>query len=280
MHRFDTPTPPTINVEFHAGDVTIEALETAETTVELTGNRDDQVTHDLIADTVIEQRGGTVVVLVPKHSGGFFGRTPELDLRISTPHGAGLMVKTGSADVATRGSFAASRISTGSGDISVMHLTGASRLRTGSGDITLDSSEADLDVQTGSGDIHVGSVSANASLQAGSGDIDLQHVAGAVNVQTGSGDINVRDAEHDVSTQTGSGSIHLGEVHRGQVKAQGASSDITVGVASGTAAWLDVRTLTGRVNTDLESTDEPRADDDKVRLQLNSVSGDITVVRA
>jgi len=281
MHRFETPTPPTIRIEFRAGDITVEARDTTETTLDLTGARDDAGTRDLIADTVIEQRDGVIVVHVPKRNGlGLLGRTPQLDLRIVAPHGSSLVINAASADVKTLGSLAGSRVVTGSGDISVMHLTGASRLRSGSGDITVDSTAADLEAQSGSGDVSVGSVSAACTLQTGSGDIRLEHVTGPAKVQTGSGDISVGDAESDVKAQTGSGGIRLGRVHRGEVKAQGASGDIHVGLATGTTAWLDVQSLTGRVSTDLESADEPGAEDEKVRLRLNTVSGDISVVRA
>ncbi|HET7326082.1 MAG TPA: DUF4097 family beta strand repeat-containing protein [Nocardioidaceae bacterium] len=278
MHRFDTPNPPTINVEFGAGDVVVDAQDTAETTVELTGGN-DQGSQELIAATVIEHRGDTIVVHVPKRGHGLFNRTPDLQLHVTAPHGAALTITSGSADVQARGSFAGSRISTGSGEISVLHLTGSSSLRSGSGEISLDSTEADLDVRSGSGDIRIGSVSAACNIASGSGDVQVQHVAGPAKAQTGSGDISITDAESDVRTQTGSGSVHLGRVHRGEVKAQGASGDVHVGLAAGTAAWLDVHSLTGRVDTDLEAADEPGADEEKVRLRLNTVSGDISVVR-
>lgn len=279
MHTFDTPTAPQISVEFRSGDIVVDAQDVTETTVDLTGPS-DPTAQSLIADTVIEQRGDTIVVHVPKRGHGLFNRTPDLRLHITTPTGAALMIKAGSADISARGSFAGSRIATGSGDISVVHLTGASRLRSGSGDLTVDSTEADLDAQTGSGDIEVGSVSAACTLQSGSGDVELEHAAGPAKVQTGSGDIAIGDAESDVKTQTGSGDVRVTRVHRGEVKAQGASGDIHIGVARGTAAWLDVHSLTGKVRTDLESSGEPDEDEDKVRLQVNTVSGDITVVRA
>jgi DUF4097 and DUF4098 domain-containing protein YvlB len=280
MHRFDTPTAPNLRVEFRAGVVGIESEDTSQTTVELTGRRDDQATRDLIADTVVEQRGDTIIVHVPKRGSGFLNRTPELDLRIVAPNGSSLHVRAASADVTAHGTFAGGRIDTGSGDVRVLRLTGAARLRSGSGDVRVDSAEGDLDVQTGSGGIEVGNVSAAASLQTGSGTIDVQHVSGDVRAQAGSGDITVGDAEQDVKTVTGSGTVRIGRVRRGEVTARGASGDIHVGIASGTAAWLDVHSLTGRVSTDLQSTDEPTADAEKVRLHLGSVSGDITVVRA
>jgi DUF4097 and DUF4098 domain-containing protein YvlB len=280
MHRFDTPHPPTIRVEFRAGDITIEGQDTSETTVELTGRRDDQATRELLADTVVEQRGDVIVVHTPKRGAGFFGRTVQLDLRIVAPRGSSLAVRAGSADITTQGSLAGGRLDTGSGDVRITHMTDSLSVRTGSGEVSVDSTEADLDVKTGSGDIEVGSIAASGSLQAGSGQVSVGHVAGDARARTGSGDITIGDAERDVKAQTGSGSVRLGEVHRGRVRVIAASGDIHVGLAEGSAAWLDAHTLTGRVSSDLESTGEPTAEEEKVRLEVKTVSGNITVVRA
>ena len=58
-----------------------------------------------------------------------------------------------------------------------------------------------------------------------------------------------------------------------------ASGDVHAGVTNGTAAWLDVHTVSGHVRSGLDAADAPTSDDRKVRLQLSTVSGDIELVR-
>jgi DUF4097 and DUF4098 domain-containing protein YvlB len=280
MHRFTTTTPPRLTIEFRAGDIHIDTQDVAETTVELHGRGDDRDSRALVEDTIIDQRGDDIVVLVPKRSLGLFGRSPELRLDITAPTGTRLNVKTGSADVSARGVYGEARVASGSGDVSVEELTGAAHLRAGSGDVHVGSARADITVGTGSGDIRLGTVQAAATLQSGSGDIAVEAAARTLKVQTGSGDIEVARADDDVKAQTGSGDISIGRVSRGRVKAHAASGDLRVGVADGTPAWLDVRTLTGGVSNDLESTDGVGADEQHVRLELNTVSGDIEIARA
>ena len=64
-----------------------------------------------------------------------------------------------------------------------------------------------------------------------------------------------------------------------EVKAKAASGDIHAGVRQGTAAWLDVHTVSGRVASSLDAASAPADDDRTVRLHLSTVSGDIALAR-
>jgi DUF4097 and DUF4098 domain-containing protein YvlB len=279
MHRFSTPTPPRLTIEFRAGTMTVHTDDVQDTVVELTGSSDPE-TQAQIADTVIDQRGDDVLVVVPKRSAGLFGSQPELRLDVTAPHGTRLNVKTASADLNARGRYGESRVTSGSGDVSVEHLTGSAQVRSGSGDVHVGSTDGDLTVGSGSGDVHVGTAGADLTVQTGSGDVGVDAVAGSLKAQTGSGDVEVDRADRDVRAQTASGDLSLRHVVRGRVKAQAASGDLHVGVADGTPAWLDVKTVTGGVTNDLQASEPVGGDEDYVRLDLKTVSGDIEIVRA
>jgi DUF4097 and DUF4098 domain-containing protein YvlB len=279
IHRFPTPTPPRLTIEFRSGSVVIRTDEVDETTVELRGRRDDEATRQLIAETTIEQRGDEIVVLLPKRSGGIFGRSLELHLTVTAPRSTALAIETGSADVTAHGDFGVSSITAGSGDVTVGHIAESARLRSGSGDIRVEKIDGDVDVTTGSGDVHLGAVTGSVSAQTGSGDVRLGSGGAVLDVKTGSGDIAVGDAPDQISAKTGSGDVNIDSVRRGDVRARTASGDIRAGVRTGTAAWLDVRTISGRVSSDLDASDEPGGDEDRVRLRLETVSGDIELVK-
>ncbi len=280
MHTFKTTSPPRITIDFRSGSINIDTQDVEETTVELRGHNDDSATRSLIDDTVIDQRGGDIVVLVPKRTLGLFGRTPDLLLDITAPHGSRLNVKSDSADLSARGSYGQTRAASGSGDLSIEQLTGSAQLRSGSGDVTVNTVEAALTVGTGSGDIQVDSAHADLTVQSGSGSVVVDSVTGSLKAQTGSGDIDVHRADSDVKAQTGSGDVAVRRVSRGRVNAKAASGDLHVGVADGVPAWLDVKTVTGGVSNELESSDPVGAGEQYVRLDLKTVSGDIDIVRA
>lgn len=280
MHRFSTTTPPRLSIEFRAGDISIDTQDVDETTVELRAPSGDSEAESLIRETVIDQRGGDIVVRVPKRSSGLFRSSPELHLEITAPEGSRLNVQSASADLAARGSFGESRLASGSGDVFVEEISGAAQVRAGSGDVHILAVRADVTIGTGSGDVQVGVIGGAGTVQSGSGDVQIEATAGALLVKTGSGDIAVARAEDDVKVQTGSGDVSIGRVHRGRVKAQAASGDLRVGVADGTPAWLDVKTVTGGVRSDLDSTETVGAEEEHVRVELNTVSGDIEIARA
>jgi DUF4097 and DUF4098 domain-containing protein YvlB len=279
IHRFPTPTPPRLTIEFRSGSIDIRSDDVDETTIELRGRRDNEATNRLIAETTIEQRGDDIVVLVPKRSGGIFGRSTDLLLSVTAPRSTALAIESGSADITAEGDFGTTDIDTGSGDMGIGHIAGSARLRSGSGDVRVDTIDSDVDVSSGSGDVQLGSVGGSVTAQTGSGDIRLGSGGKALEVKTGSGDVRVGDAPDWVSAKTGSGDVSIDSVRRGEVSARTASGDIRAGVPAGTPAWLDVRTISGRVSSDLQATDEPSGGEDSVRLQLESVSGDIALVK-
>lgn len=83
-----------------------------------------------------------------------------------------------------------------------------------------------------------------------------------------------------LQTRTGSGNLTVRRATSGVVRAQGASGDITIGVVEGTAAWLDVSTMTGRVVQELGESDAPDEGHRRVEINAHTVSGDLRVHRS
>ncbi len=81
-------------------------------------------------------------------------------------------------------------------------------------------------------------------------------------------------------TKSGSGNLVVRRAASGSVKANGASGSITIGIEQGTAAWLDVSTLTGRVVQELDQTGAPTEDQPRVEITAHTVSGDLKVHRS
>ncbi len=105
-------------------------------------------------------------------------------------------------------------------------------------------------------------------------------MAGDVLTKTGSGDVEVDRLGGTLVTKSGSGSLVVRRAASGSVKANGASGSITIGIEQGTAAWLDVSTLTGRVVQELDQTGAPTEDQPRVEITAHTVSGDLKVHRS
>jgi DUF4097 and DUF4098 domain-containing protein YvlB len=106
-------------------------------------------------------------------------------------------------------------------------------------------------------------------------------VTGEVRARSSNGDIVIDRAVAGVDARTANGSIRVGGVVSGAVALRTAMGDVEVGIAAGTAAWLDVHTGHGRVRNELDSvTDEPGEADHKVEVRAQTSFGDIRLHRA
>ncbi len=279
MHSFHTPGPVQLRVELWEGTVSVVADETDTTTVELTPEKGDDSAQDLIDRTTVEQRGNEVVVLMPKAKGGLFRRGTSVQAVIHLPVDSDIHVETASADVDTRGPLADVHVSTGSGDVS-LDLTTALKARLGSGDLRLGAARGSVDIKGGSSDLVIGDVAGAATILTGSGDVLLDHVGGRLTVKSGSGDVVLKHAGEDVNAMAGSGDLVLKRVEHGRVRAKTGSGDIAIGVAQGTAAYLDIFTVSGDFHSSLDSAGPPSNGEPTVEIDVKSGSGDVVLQRA
>lgn len=278
-HVFETPQPVDLKVELSTGGIDITASDTSETRVELEAVNGDSHAEDLIAGARVEQHGTKISVIMPKNRSGFFGRKGQVRATITVPHESSLKIETGSADLEARGRYAQVSVASGSGDIEIEHISSGD-LKAGSGDIDVETVLGSVNVKTGSGAVKLGTVGANGDVLAGSGDIVVAAVEGSLKVKTGSGDIVVESGGDKVDAMAGSGDLLLKTVTRGEVFAKTGSGDVTIGVAQGTSAYLDIQTVTGDVTSSLDSTESPLDGDATVAINVISGTGDVVLQRA
>lgn len=278
MYEFHTPQAPRLRIEIGSGDIEIEATQTDRTTVEITA-RADEAGQEAIAETRVEQRGNDIVIEAPRRS-SFFRRGPELRVHVVLPVQSQLDARVNSADLHTSGRLMTATVKTGSGDVRLDTVTEDTHVQAGSGDIEIQVAGLSTKVQSGSGDVRIRQSRGQLNVNTGSGDIEVDRAESPVQLSTGSGDIRVGDAAGSVSTNSASGDQLIARVASGRVRSNSASGDVHIGVTDGTAAWLDVNTLSGSVHSELDGAEPPADDDDTVEVRVNTVSGDITLVRA
>ncbi len=278
MYTFETPGATTLSVRSGGGHVTVTADDIRQTTVELTPL--NAAGEDALAEARVEQHRSGIVVDVPRHRGGLFRPPPSVGIAITCPTGTVLEVKAESADITATGTFAEAVVTTGSGEVSVGDVTGSAKLKSGSGTVSAGSVGKALVISTGSGNVKVDQLGHTAVLSVGSGDIRIGELAGETVTKTGSGDVEVGRLAGTLVTKSGSGDLVVRRATSGSVKANGASGDISIGIEEGTAAWLDVSTLTGKVRQELAEAEPPIEDQQRVEITAHTVSGDLRVYRS
>jgi hypothetical protein len=270
VHAFDTPGQPRLRIRNPSGLISVEAVETDRTTVELEALRDDDATREAIAKATVEQNGNEVLIEVGTGAGfGIgsswisFGRSPQVGVKIVCPVGAELDCSTASADISATGQLGKVQVKTASGDVSAEQV-------------------AELRVQSASGDVRAGSVEGEARIQTVSGDVRLGSVTGPANAMLVSGDLAIDEAHSDLSANTVSGDQRIGAIRQGQIKLQSVSGDVRLGVRPGTRLRIDANSTSGDISSEFDVTDRPSEEPSgtEARLQIKTVSGDVEITRA
>jgi DUF4097 and DUF4098 domain-containing protein YvlB len=279
MHTFQTPNPVRLRLEIPKGRVQVIAVETAETTVELVPMNGDMLAQAWIAEAQVAQHGDEIVVMVRKHGLAFFGVGGAIEATIRVPLGSAADLTTGSGRITTDGRLGNVRAASGSGAVILAQVADV-HAHTGSGEITIASASGSANAKTGNGRVTIGKVGGDARIATGSGHAELAGAAGEAHVTTASGNIDVGEAGDILEAFAASGRIRVRRADHGRVKAKSISGGVSVGVAAGVSAWLDLSTTSGRVRSDLESAGEPGPGEKSVELRLETVSGNIEVQRA
>ncbi|CUR54815.1 conserved hypothetical protein [metagenome] len=269
QQAFETHEPVELYVEIGRGSVTLDAAETTESTVEVTGDRSDEV--------IVELNGRQLSVISPRHRTGFFGGEPNLFVTIAVPTDSQLNVKTGSADVSASGTWGSTQVKSGSGQVRLAEVGAPALIETGSGDISAERILGEAKIKSGSGNVTVQRADSAALVSTGSGDVELAVAAGPVVVKTGSGDLRVATADGDVSMSTGSGDAVVERLNRGTFSVKGASGDVAVGVPAGVPVWTDLSSVSGHVHSNLVGAGTPADGQAHIELRAKTVSGDITL---
>lgn len=282
MPTFETPGKVTLRVKLASGRVVVTTMDEPRTSVDLVpqgrGGEDRVETVVVRAD---EHRGGHVITVEEQDRirwgpiritwGG------DVEVRIACPPGADLDLSGGSTDLRVEGSLNDVSARTASGDLRLDSVTGELQLKTASGDVSLAAAENEGEIVTVSGDVDVGRAERPLAVRSVSGDVELGEVRSALTVSSTSGDVELKDVE------------------AGDVRIQTISGDAKIAVARGTRVWIDATTVSGHLRSELGLSDETPAERaepssegdaeadagvDVVPLQVKTVSGDVSIVRA
>jgi DUF4097 and DUF4098 domain-containing protein YvlB len=281
---FQTPGETRLDIRLGAGEVRLETAEVQETTVVLEPLRGNDASTAAVENARVELRdrgnGHEVVIDVRDRGRGIF-RNAEVLVAVTSPEATSIETKSGSADVEGRGRFGSVEVETGSGDVEFGEIAGEANINAASGDVQLSSVGGDAQVNTASGDVQIKQIGGKAKINSASGDVIIREVKGELSVNSASGDVLVREAGSSVGINTASGDQQIGAVVSGKVELKSASGDLKVGIREGTSLWVDARSRSGEVRSELPVSDlPPDGNGPSVELRANTMSGDITVSRA
>ncbi|MCX2949721.1 DUF4097 family beta strand repeat-containing protein [Lentzea sp. NEAU-D7] len=280
MPSYDTPEPISVLLDVYAGYVQITASDRTDTKVDVRpSDPADSSDVEAAQKTKVDYADGTLTVRGPKRTFDFSKKTRSVDVVIELPTGSKVDVDVSAGGVRTSGVLGVTEVDLSAGNIHV-DRTGPLRADTGAGAVTVGVVEGNADVKTGSGHIRIGTVRGALVAKNSNGHIDAGVVEGELKARSANGDITVERAGGPAEARTAMGSINVGEVVRDTVTLNTAMGGIEIGIAQGTAAWIDAKTSFGRVANTLEGSDGPGNSAETVKVTAHTSFGDITVRRS
>jgi hypothetical protein len=259
--NFDTPQPITATVEISAGSVRLVATDRDDTVVEVRPG-DETRSHDVRAaqQVRVDFKNGTLTV--SSQRGFSFPRRGAVVVDVALPSGSRIQASAASANIAADGEYGDCKLASASGDLAVGSVAGNLKADTASGGISVHAVQGSASVSTASGAAAIGDLDGDVKFRAASGSLTVRRLQGNLNAQTASGDVAVATAVN------------------GGVSAQTSSGQVVVGIAEGTAAQLDLRTVSGEVRNALTPSDGPAPGDETLVVHARTGSGDVVVQRA
>jgi len=281
---FHTPGAVRLDIRNGAGEVRLDAGSAeGQTTVVLEALRDNDASIEAVQNARVElheRADGQDVVIDVRGRSKFF-RGAEVLVAVTCPTEPVVEVKTGSADIEGRGLFKRVDVETGSGDVQFSDISGDAEVSAASGDVQIALVGGEARLNTASGDIQVGMIGADGRVNSASGDVMIRTAGGRLEANTASGDVQVKEALGSVSVNSASGDQQVGSVFQDRVDLRSASGDIKVGIKEGSRLFVDARSRSGDVSSELPVSDvRPEGDSPLVELRANTMSGDITIHRA
>ncbi|MGW4523014.1 DUF4097 family beta strand repeat-containing protein [Amycolatopsis sp. NPDC004378] len=280
MPVFATPEPISAVIDVSIADVRILAGERAETTVEVEpADPGDPEDVKAVAKTRVEFADGELLVKGPKYTTRLWGKGGALHVTVELPAGSRVRTTAAMGDVRISGRVGESRVKTSVGNI---HLDEAARLEatTATGDVTVERATGHAEVGTGSGELRIREIDGSAVVKNSNGETRVGEVTGDLRVSTANGDILVGLAHAGVNAKTAAGDIRVNEVIRDRVVLETAVGEIEVGIREGSAAWLELNSLTGTVLNSLTASEGPGGSTETVEVKAHTYTGDIVIRRA
>ncbi|MES2171105.1 MAG: DUF4097 family beta strand repeat-containing protein [Actinomycetota bacterium] len=212
-------------------------------------------------ETKVEFDGRRVTVSGPRPRVSWIGPTESVDLRIELPSGSRL-----TAELAVGGLHSSG-------------VLGATRVKASMGPVEIDTA-GDLDITADHGQIRVARVLGAATLKASHGSVRVGESSGEVDARLSYGDLTITTALGSVTAKTAYGTIDLDEVSGGSIQLESGYGQVTVGLRTGVAAWLDLASKSGHVRNELDSDRAPNPSEQTVSVRARTQYGDISIRRA
>jgi hypothetical protein len=281
MPEFHTPEAIQARLSLLVANVTIDAAERRTTTVDVRPtDPGDPRDVEMVARTEVDFDDGTLTIRSPR-SGLLLASRPRgsIDVTVQLPAGSSIRAETATGALRSTGTLDDCRLDTAAGDVAI-ERSHTLRVNKAAGTVSIGEVTGDARIESATGEVEVGRIGGGAKIDTASGGVRVGAADGDLKVSGANGDILIERCGGSVKANTAFGSVRLLSVKQGKVKVDSARGDIEIGIAEGTAAWLDLDTTFGNASSELHSADAPDHSERTVEVRASTAFGDIAVRRA
>ncbi|TDD91467.1 DUF4097 family beta strand repeat-containing protein [Actinomadura rubrisoli] len=281
MPAFDTPDPITADIDIFTGRIRIHASDRADTVVEVRpGDPSAEASVQAAERTEVGFTGGRLLVRGPRSKGlvSLLNWRGSIEVTVELPAGSRIGAR-GAADVLATGRLGEAVVHSSNGDIR-LEETGRVDLKADNGDISVTRAAGSADVGAANGAVRIGAVEGTGTVTSSNGDISVGEATGDLRLNAATGDITVGRALADITAKSAYGRVRVGEVVRGAARLETGYGKARIGIAAGTATWLDLHSKHGLVRHDLAAGQTPDKSEATVEVHAHTNYGDIEVHRS
>jgi DUF4097 and DUF4098 domain-containing protein YvlB len=279
MHEFQTPEPISAKLSLLVADVRLDASARDTTTVQLRpSDPDDPRDVEMVKRTQVSFEDGALSIRSPKSLRSFKPRG-SIKVIVQLPTDSSVKVGTATGSFRTTGGLGSCRVDTAAAKIAIERARTA-KISKAAGEVTIGEVAEDASIDSAAGAIRIDRIGGNAKIDNANGDARIGSIDGDLKLTGASGDVLVRHSGGSVAASTAFGAVRLLSVAHGRVKVDSARGDIEIGIAEGTAAWLNLNTSFGRARSELDAVERPGEQERTVEVSASTAFGDITVRRA
>ncbi|MDL4776776.1 MULTISPECIES: DUF4097 family beta strand repeat-containing protein [Thermomonosporaceae] len=281
MPAFDTPEPITADIQIYVGQVRIHAGDRADTVVEVRpSDPSTEASVRAAEQTIVEFSGGRLLVKGPKPKalGYLLPWRGSIEVTVDLPAGSRVEAEV-AADFIATGPLGQTVLHSSNGDVR-LEETGPLEAKTSIGDISVDRVTGPVEATTSTGTIRIGTIDGPGTVKTSTGAITLGDATGELQVKTATGDINIDRVLADLTAKAAHGRIRISAAVKGTLHLENGSGKVDVGIAEGTAAWLDVHSKNGVVRNTLTAAEGPETAEAVVEVRAQTNYGDIDIHRS
>lgn len=288
-----TTATPSVSIEIDSGYLTVEAWDKSEVRIE--GELDDRIeewrfdSSEDTVDIVIEEGRG--------RWGGSWGRSGGSDTRVRLylPKGSRLSFEGINTSMEASGLAGRVDAETVNGNIKMREVTAAVDLSSVNGSILAENISGNLELATVNGKVMVkGATGEKLEVSAVNGDVNVESTASDIEVEAVSGDVDMKLKQvQRISMSLVSGdlnaSLHL--MDGGRLTAEAVSGDLNLVLIEPVNIRVSAESMSGDLENQISDVKPQRGDyignnlefttgDASARVQVNTVSGDLTLRRS